>query len=164
MIPFFISLGTCSHWLPIFWQCCEIIVRNVISHNVVIKCISVSNKMWMRANQCMLLFLHIKPNCFKPSSCFFVGGRCSFLVSVNFWLIPMLLRKQFWWNKTLKLLQYFDHCVETNNYCSTCFFTCSQIVKLLDSLECTQGLCKYNEVNKMSIPPLVIFLTSPYVT
>ena len=38
------------------------------------------------------------------------------------------------------------------------FFTCSQIVKLLDSLECTQGLCKYNEVNRTSIPSLVIFI------
>ena len=71
-------------------------LSNVISHNVVKKCISFNNKMWMRANQCMLLILQIKPNRFKASSFFWGGGvRFWCLVSRNFWLSLMLLHKNY---------------------------------------------------------------------
>ena len=59
-------------------------LSNVISHNVVKKCISSNNKMWMRANQCMLLILQIKPNRFKASSFFFGGGGAVFVFGVWF--------------------------------------------------------------------------------
>ena len=78
-------------------------LSNVISHNVVKKCTSSNNKMWMRANQCMLLILQINRNPFDASSFFLGGGGVRFwcLVSRNFWLSLMLLHKRFWWNKTV---------------------------------------------------------------